>query len=146
MKIPSISDTDGVKYTLSYLKELYEQNTFECDLHEDYLLSYYKKGKKTVGLFAHADVVPVLYIRPKNMHEYAHYQLEKIFSYLDKRSEHIELESNEAWGLIQAHEFSQEFAKKWVKIDVKTMSYDEIHLLVSTACYLESKEQEKNNK
>lgn len=92
------------------------------------------------------DILGILYIRPKNMHEYAHYQLEKIFSYLDKRSEHIELESNEAWGLIQAHEFSQEFAKKWVKIDVKTMSYDEIHLLVSTACYLESKEQEKNNK
>lgn len=59
LKIPSISDTDGAKYTLSYLKELYEQNTFECDLHEDYLLSHYKKGKKTVGLFAHADVVPV---------------------------------------------------------------------------------------
>ena len=64
-----------------------------------------------------------------------YYQLEKIFSHLDQRSEHIEPDSYEEWGLIQAHKFSQQFAKKWVEIDIRTMSYDEIHLLVSTAYY-----------
>ena len=83
----------------------------------------------------------ILHVTPKKMHSHAYYQLEKIFDYLDQRSEHIEPDSNEEWGLIQAYEFSQQFAKKWVEIDIRTMSYDEIHLLVSTACYLEAKEQ-----
>jgi hypothetical protein len=85
----------------------------------------------------------ILYVTPKKMHPHAHYQLEKIFCYLIQRSENIEPDSDEEWGLIQANAFSQHFAKKWVYIDVKTMSYDEIHLLVSTACYLEALEQLK---
>ena len=88
----------------------------------------------------------ILRVVPKKMHSNAHYQLEKIFCYLDQRSEYIEPDSNEEWGLIQAYEFSQQFAKKWVDIDIKTMSYDEIHLLVSTACYLEAKEQAEKRK
>lgn len=84
----------------------------------------------------------ILDVTPKNMHKYAYYQLEKIFSYLDKRSDNIESGSNEEWGLIQTYAFSQQFAKKWVYIDIDTMDYDEIHLLVSTACYLEKIEQE----
>ncbi len=36
-----------------------------------------------------------------------------------------------------ADEFSKEFAKKWVSIDINTMRVDEIKLLVQTACYLE---------
>lgn len=79
---------------------------------------------------------------PREMHQMAHYQLEKIFSYLRNRSETIDPYSNEAWGLKQAQDFANEFAKKWVKIDIKTMQYDEIKLLVYTACYLERKEQE----
>ena len=73
----------------------------------------------------------------------ANYQLEKIFTYLDTRSETIDPNSNEYWGLLQAYEFSQEFAKKWVTINIRDMSYDEIKLLVCTACYLEAKEQEE---
>lgn len=73
----------------------------------------------------------------------AHYQLEKIYSYLDERSEYIDPASDEYWGLQQAYAFSQEFAKKWVKIDVKTMQYDEIKLLVAVACFMEQNEQEK---
>ncbi|MBP3369394.1 MAG: hypothetical protein J6L85_01465 [Clostridia bacterium] len=88
-------------------------------------------------------IIDTVFLRPQNMHQQAHYQLEKIFDYLDKRSLEIDPFSNEAWGLIQADAFSQEFAKKWVSIDTKTMDYDEIKLLVSTACYLEAKEQEK---
>ena len=77
------------------------------------------------------------------MHQMAYYQLEKIYSYLDTRSEVIDKASNEYWGLKQAYDFSKEFAKKWVKIDIKTMQYDEIKLLVAVACYFESQEQKK---
>ena len=84
----------------------------------------------------------IIYVRPKKMHQMAHYQLEKIFSYLDSRSEVIDRNSSEYWGLLQAYEFSQEFAKKWVNIDVVHMLYDEIKLLVRVACFLEAKEQE----
>ena len=75
------------------------------------------------------------------MHQHAHYQLEKIFCYLEERSKVIDPYSNEAWGLKQAEFFANEFAKKWVTINVQSMQYDEIKLLVSTACYLEAKEQ-----
>lgn len=81
---------------------------------------------------------------PKQMHQMAHYQLEKIFCYLNQRSESIDPYSNEAWGLKQAKYFSDGFAKKWVKIDVDTMQYDEIKLLVQTACYLERNAQERS--
>lgn len=90
-------------------------------------------------------MLDILFLRPKRMHQMANYQLEKIFSYLDIRSEIIDSNSNEHWGLIQASEFSQEFAKKWVNIDTDRMPYDEIKLLVCTACYLEAKEQERDS-
>lgn len=46
---------------LRYTEKLYHKNGFETELDEDggYLLSYYGNGKKSLGLFAHADVVPV---------------------------------------------------------------------------------------
>ena len=87
-------------------------------------------------------IVGKLFAYPRKIHQMAHYQLEKIFSYLRDRSETIDPYSNEAWGLKQAQDFANGFAKKWVKIDVDTMQYDEIKLLVYTACYLERKEQE----
>ena len=87
-------------------------------------------------------IVGKLFAYPREMHQMAHYQLEKIFSYLRDRSEIIDPYSDEAWGLKQAQDFANGFAKKWVKIDVDTMQYDEIKLLVYTACYLERKEQE----
>ncbi|MEI3536508.1 MAG: hypothetical protein V8R16_07200 [Bacilli bacterium] len=89
------------------------------------------------------ETLSLIYERPNKMHQMAYYQLEKIYSYLDTRSEVIDKASNEYWGLKQAYDFSKEFAKKWVKIDIKTMQYDEIKLLVAVACYLESQEQKK---
>lgn len=89
------------------------------------------------------DALAILYETPKVMHQMAHYQLEKIYSYLDERSDCIDPASNEYWGLQQAYEFSQEFAKNWVTIDVRTMQYDEIKLLVAVACYLEKDKQDK---
>lgn len=46
---------------LRYVQALYIKNGFETELDEDggYLLSYYGSGEKSLGLFAHADVVPV---------------------------------------------------------------------------------------
>lgn len=79
---------------------------------------------------------------PEKMHTMAFYQLEKIATYLDKRSSIVPCGSNEAWGLFNAKEFAHEFAQKWVDIDVVNMEYDEIKLLVATACYLEAKDQE----
>ena len=80
----------------------------------------------------------IIYTRPKIMHQHAQYQLEKIFCYLNDRCDY----GNIIWGRQQAHEFSKQFAKKWVTIDAENMSFEEIKLLVTTACYLEHKEQE----
>ena len=93
------------------------------------------------GLF---DVLSTFNRYPYKMHPMAFYQLEKIATYLDKRSSIVARGSNEAWGLFNAEEFAKEFAQKWVDIDVANMEYDEIKLLVATACYLEAKEQEAN--
>lgn len=46
---------------LEYTQMLYQENGFETELDKEggYLLSYYGNGAKSLGLFAHADVVPV---------------------------------------------------------------------------------------
>ena len=40
--------------------------------------------------------------------------------------------------------YNKEFAKDWVTIDVGQMSFDEIKLLVTIACYYETKRQEES--
>lgn len=81
----------------------------------------------------------IVFTRPKNMHQMGHYQLEKIFSYLH----YGEGPNNVEWGLKNANDFSKEFAKKWVSIDTNQMNFEEIKLLVRTACFLEREEQKK---
>lgn len=77
----------------------------------------------------------LLYVRPK-AHSMMYYQLEKIFCYLtDDNYGDVE------WGLVQADEFSKGFAKKWVNMKPREMSFKEIRLLTSVACYLEYMEQ-----
>lgn len=46
---------------LEYAKTIYEKSGFECELDAEggYLLSYFGKGEKSLGIFSHADVVPV---------------------------------------------------------------------------------------
>lgn len=46
---------------LEYVKKLYEDNGFETEIDktEGYLLSYYGESDRTLGIFAHADVVEV---------------------------------------------------------------------------------------
>lgn len=86
----------------------------------------------------------MIHFSPKNMHQMFHYQMEKIFSYLREKSEYIDPGSNEEWGLIQTEAFYNDFAHKWVYINICNMDYTEIHLLVTTACYLEVQEQRRN--
>ena len=46
---------------LEFIEKLYRNSGFETELDQNggYLLSYFGKGEKSLGLFAHADVVPV---------------------------------------------------------------------------------------
>ena len=81
----------------------------------------------------------IIFATPKSMHRMGHYQLEKIFSYLHDG----EAINNIEWGLKNANDFSKEFANKWVSIDTNQMNFEEIKLLVRTACFLEREEQEK---
>lgn len=71
---------------------------------------------------------------PKNLHPYAHYELEKIFYYLNNTIDR----AHQNFGIKMTNSFYKQFAYKWVKIDTDHMSYDEIKLLVATACYLET--------
>ena len=69
VKIPSVRGEKAkgapfgkaCKDVLEYTEKLYRENGFETELDYEggYLLSYYGKGEKSLGLFAHADVVPV---------------------------------------------------------------------------------------
>lgn len=83
----------------------------------------------------------VLHAHPKEMHNSAHYELEKIFCYLNEGDEKS---SNYAWGIQQANNFMKGFANKWVRIDTNAMGVGEIKLLVRVACYLEKQEQKKD--
>ena len=59
MKIPSVS-YDECKRLLNITEKLYNDNGFETEINpeEGYLLSFYGEGERTLGLFAHGDVVP----------------------------------------------------------------------------------------
>ena len=81
----------------------------------------------------------VLYVRP-NAHEMMYYQLEKIFGYLNYENDNSD---DIEWGLKQAELIAQGFAKKWVVIKPREMSYDETKMLTQVACYLEYMEQKE---
>ena len=84
-------------------------------------------------------VLVVLDATPK-AHQMMHYQLEKIFEYLNYENDNSD---DIEWGLKQAEEFSKEFAKKWVIIKPREMDFDEIKMLTQVACYLEYMEQKE---
>ena len=87
------------------------------------------------------NVFETIFEYPKEMHQSSHYQLEKIFCYLNDEERRFDVFSNESWGLKQAEAFSKYFAQKWVKINVNSMTLSEIKLLVRTACFLEKESQ-----
>ena len=86
-----------------------------------------------------------LYNRPLNLHNQAHYELEKIFSYLDDERGPCLPGSDEERGLIQAISFYKSYAYKYVFIDFIKMQYKEIKLLIRVSCIL-GYEEEKNGK
>lgn len=122
-----------------------EKNTSVVEQYKDYIRS--KIGELCDAVDAldveSQDGIEMSMIRfsPENMHKMYHYQMEKIFSYLHEKSEDVEPGSNEEWGLIQADNFYNEFGHKWVYMEPYKMSYTEIHLLVTVACYMEEKKQ-----
>lgn len=137
-----------IERAISYLtcKTTNPLNNGNVQIFRDKIIEYIPKVCDCVDNLNYEDMEDTLSFissTPKNMHQMAYYQLEKIYSYLNKRSKIIDTTSNEFWGLQQAYDFSQKFAKKWVVIDVRTMEYDEIKLLVAVACYLEKQEQLK---
>ncbi len=80
--------------------------------------------------------ISILYKRPKKLHDHAHYELEKIFDYLGDERGPCLRGSNEEWGLIQAVNFYEAYAKKFVKIDFDKMSYKDIKTLIRISCIL----------
>ena len=78
---------------------------------------------------------------PLGLHRMAHYQLEKIFLYLNEKTSYVSSGSNEEFGLTMAQNFYEEFAKKWVYMDVYHMQYTEIKLLIKVALFMECEEQ-----
>ena len=92
-------------------------------------------------------IVDELVAIPKHINGKNYYRMEKIFRNLPESELRtpIEPKSDEEWGLIQAKEFSDDFAKRWVIIDTQTMSNSEIKLLAATACYMENHKKEFKN-
>lgn len=77
-----------------------------------------------------------IYQRPRNLHDHAHYELEKIFDYLDDERGNCYPGSNEEWGLIQAYNFYESYAKKYVFIDLANMTNLQIKILVRASLAL----------
>ena len=84
-------------------------------------------------------VLDVLSVTPK-AHKMMHYQLEKIYGYLNYENDNSD---DIEWGLKQAEAFAKEFAKKWVVIKPREMDFYEIKMLTQVACYLEYMEQKE---
>ena len=97
-----------------------------------------------VDLYNHEEAFEIIYNltskRPK-AHSEMYYQLEKIYCYLEDDSSW----SNVRYAIMLAKEFANEFAKKWVTYDFNSMSFDEIKLLTTVACYLEYMDQNKGD-
>lgn len=79
---------------------------------------------------------PVLNPHIREVYPMMHYQLEKIYCYLNDNGY-----GNIYWGLTQADLFSKEFAKDWVNINTVGMSLTEIKLLVTIACYYQAEKE-----
>lgn len=81
----------------------------------------------------------IISVRLKSKYQMMNYQLEKIYGYLNND---YDIDSSSVkWGLKQAEEFANNFAKKWVIIKPYKMNFTEIKALTNVACYLEYKEQ-----
>ncbi len=134
-QIKKMVESLGCKYTL-------EANSISIKKFRDAIEGMIPKICDTVDSMDYEEmhkVIDYIFCSPKTVHNQCGYQVSKILTYLN--FEHNGM-NNIQFGLKQANAFAQEFAKKWVKIDTNTMSFEEIKLLVHTACYLEKIDQE----
>lgn len=125
-----VTDERNLKYVKEYREYLIGIIPEICDCIE---------SLDTAGQYLQERRSYVFY--PTGLHQMAHYQLEKIFSYLQERHSFIPQGSDEEWGLKQANAFYTEFARKWVFMDVYQMDYTEIKLLIMVSMFMECKEQ-----
>lgn len=95
-------------------------------------IDYLNNGKDDMAV----EELWFIYNRPKNLHDFAHYELEKIFTYLPDEKTTLEIGSNEEWGLIQAKNFYLRFACKHVYIDFENFNYKKIKTFIRIACLL----------
>lgn len=77
-----------------------------------------------------------IYERPLNLHSSAQYELEKIFDYLKDERGTCFPGSNEVWGLIQANNFYNSYARKYVVIDFVKMTNLQIKILVRASLFM----------
>ena len=133
----------------SEIKELYEYLTCEITNknNEDIIEKYRKLIKNSIPKICDCiDTMdydelyqitnPILNPHIKEIYPMMHYQLEKIYCYLNDDGY-----GNIYWGLKQSEAFSKEFAKEWVEINTEEMSFIEIKLLVTIACYYQAKKE-----
>ena len=135
----------------SDIKELY--NYLICDIFDESNIEIVNEYRKIIvkaipaicdcidnmdydGLYQVTD--PILNPHLREIYPMMHYQLEKIYCYLNDDGY-----GNIYWGLTQAELFSKEFAKDWVNISIVGMSFTEIKLLVTIACYYQAQKEVK---
>ena len=127
-----LSEKKNEKYVEEYRKYIIDTIPQLCDCVENLDSAGQYEQERKINEF-----------NPLGLHQMAHYELEKIFSYLREKSMYIAIGSNEEWGLKMAKAFYDEFAFKWVVMDVYNMNYTEIKMLVLVALFMECKEQNR---
>lgn len=138
-------DADMIEDLINYLncKSSLEENYESVKKFKDAIIKVIPRLCDAIDNYNHDEIYDIirdiLYPRPKG-HQMMYYQLEKIYCYLNTDYGDTE------WGLVQAELFAKEFAKKWVIIKPREMSFDEIKMLTSVACYLEYNEQKEGIK
>lgn len=135
-------DHSYIDIIISYLEceTICEENEKIVKEYKDIIVSIIPEVCDAIDVMdyeTYANVIDnVTHIRPKKVHGQLHYQLEKIYCNLNDYGNDLE------WGLKQAEAFSKEFARKWVKMLPRQMSFVEIKMLTTIACYYEAKEQQ----
>ena len=119
----NITNKENKKIVDQYIYELKEIIPIICDCVDE---MDYKRLECTI----YDKINPHI----KEKYPMMNYQIGKIYTYLNYDDfYYIQL------GLKMAESFSKGFAKNWVIIEPYNMDYNEIKLLVTIACYYESK-------
>lgn len=138
-------DFDIIEELIIYLKcnNTLKENEEAVNNYRKAIEEIIPKLCDAVDNYMHDEIYDSTYIilnaNPK-AHKKMNYQLEKIFCYLNEDYKDSE---DFVWGLEQAENFANGFAKKWVTIKPYQMDCNEIKMLTRVACYLEYKEQNR---